>query len=552
MSSPPEEKPPPGTGMEGMAVDLFEPTSPGTLGPISSSAAWASMSRTAAESEKKRGRKKIRPKAVAHKHVQQQSHEDDLSAHEQRDRRAAAAKLVKPKTFRPSHPVGQLGPLGVADVQNLPRRSGLTVTQDVTERTGFDILQLTYDKDTYPTTLPEADRDGEAQPTYNGYMDVSVRAPKPAPKERRYCEIISLQPDDPDSRPQLMFVHKSRPARSDKGVQFPLAQSTVSFLDEDGVVELSYGPMTIHLSSDTLNEAKMWYAELMESIQEGASDEEFEEDLATKFSKGLDFLAEGRRETRRRMKNNKALFPSTTSFDNQIKEDELFLLQLPHILPDLLEPQQEAKPRRSGTPAPAGGAGAATRPRSSSAPPAPSGSQDDPTGGSGTIAHKPGASWSGRALGGDEHKPTLSNFPPGRIGVVRVHKSGRVRMQIGECEFELNSSGEANYAQVLVAVFAQERKYRAEGWGPAGCPVYAEPSPASDIRGHIVDGEVKVVKEDSGKHPDFYQLPDGGWVRRLGDKGRWVPVSEEPRAYELGDVTRKVVVTPSFDSYMEH
>eukprot|EP01064_Diplonema_japonicum_P032352 TRINITY_DN6050_c3_g1_i1.p1 TRINITY_DN6050_c3_g1~~TRINITY_DN6050_c3_g1_i1.p1 ORF type:complete len:517 (+),score=141.60 TRINITY_DN6050_c3_g1_i1:72-1553(+) len=413
----------------------------------------------------------------------------------------------------------------------------LSLTTDNGERTGFDVLQHSYDKDTYPTTLPGADTTDEPA-KIGGYVELqhTISGDAQGGQERRFCEITQTPSG-------LAFVHKLRPDKSDNGKQIPMAYTTCKLL-EDSKVEFINDDDKVVLVAESPAEAQAWCDAISKAAKQAESDKIFETYLNETYGTGLDFLAEVEKEERTRVRNNQELFPSHDA--DIMREDELFLIQLPHMLPGVVASQQQA--RRTATPPPRQAGAPPGQMRSTSAP---AKQTDDKS----KIAHKPGTSWTGRALGSSEHKSSLATRPSGKVGKIYVRKSGKIEMKMGECSFDISSGGEATYAQTLMGVYTVDKKYRADGWGPSGCPVYSTPSLQNPTMARKSDGEViAVVKEQDTPSGYFYCISNnGGWVLRESPTGgTWASVGNEgqgPRAYELGQIARKIVVTPNFDHF---
>eukprot|EP01061_Rhynchopus_euleeides_P038821 TRINITY_DN66583_c0_g1_i1.p1 TRINITY_DN66583_c0_g1~~TRINITY_DN66583_c0_g1_i1.p1 ORF type:complete len:530 (+),score=169.86 TRINITY_DN66583_c0_g1_i1:59-1591(+) len=453
-------------------------------------------------------------------------------------------------------PRGQMGEGGAPVEPSAKNMSGsavtrlLTVAKDNQERTGFEVLQHSYDKDSYPTTLAEAGKT-DSRIRIASFADVTHTEegqddPSPRPA-RRYCEII-------EGDGGIHLVHKLRQTASDEGCKVEMAHSTASINLDRLEVGVTRGPHTVTMVLEDQATCHAWYQMLLEAAALDEANKAFESRLDETYGVGLDFLAEVEREERGRIRNNRDMFGDGTA--ETIQEDELFLIQLPHILPSVA-----ASARRSASaPAPAPGAA----PTPGSATPAPPGSTaaqrstsqpHAPGERQGELKQKPGSGWTGRALGSEHHKSSLESLPPGRIGRIQIHRSGRIKMHVGECVFDVSSGGEAAYSQILTAVYSAEARYKANGWGPQGCPVFSKPTLAAQTGLRKSDGEVITVGQELQTDDGYFYRTSDGWVLREGGvDGKWVDVSTgdaaaRPRAYELGHISRKIIVTPDFDKF---
>ena len=478
-------------------------------------------------------RKKPTPKRIRPKAVQHISRSTTLQSSHDRREEAAAKLIVAPQRKMRTPGLGHLASEAIRAGGEKTR--GKMMVKDRTERKGFDILQHTHDKDTYPTTLPDPDVE-EAEVTCCGYAQINhltAGGPKHYKFERRFCE-ITLMPTI-----GLSFCHKLSSVTG-AGKQVPLLGASV--IDkEDNTVELrsSESPLyenepsdTIFIETETKAEANSWLDALTDAIKQAADDAAFNTYLEETYGVGLDFLAETEKEERVRNKANTSLFPK----GDAPADDELFLIQLPDRLPTALTSAEGMPPPKGqqGKPATAGAAAQAATPNQN---------------------QRPGTGWTGRVLGEDEAKASLSNIPSGVIGKIQVRKSGRVTMKIGECQFDISSGGEATYAQSLCSVRVQDSRYRAEGWGATGCPVFSGPSTNSRPVGitkqnsEIILASREVETKDEGT---FIYSEGTGWVPTRGPNGgAWTMLKEQddPKVFELGQISKKIVVTPNFDYF---
>ncbi|KAJ9442710.1 hypothetical protein DIPPA_23392 [Diplonema papillatum] len=471
------------------------------------------------DDDAERKKKRRGPLVVPRKNtsVSQQTVHDvrKAAAEEEAARFVAAPRRVAPPTV--------VAMEGKSNPRSGASGARLLLSSAEKERTGFDVLQHSYDKDTYPTTLPEAG-DNEEAPRVAGFLTVKhVQGDGEVIQdaERRFCAVAPCPTG-------LVFVHKTRAVRTEQGRSVALAHSNVILYPEQGVLDLISGSEVLTLTAETVQEAQSWHEALIKGAKEAEEDLVFQAYLEDTYGHGLDWLAEAEREEKRRGKNNLNLFPSLAE-DEAFPDDELFLIQLPHILPSV---KQQAKRTASS----AGGSGGKSAQTSTH------------------ITHKPGYGWTGRALGSTEHPSSLTSLPPGRMGKIQVHKSGKIRLKIGECSFDISSGGDASYAQTLMAVYTVETKYKAEGWGNVGgCTIYSQPTLTAPTALRKVDGDIITVsRETSAPDGHFYSLGEAGWVLRDGPgAARWSLIGGDtrPRAYELGPILRKIVVTPDFDGF---
>eukprot|EP00754_Rhynchopus_humris_P034312 Rhum_TRINITY_DN15627_c0_g1::Rhum_TRINITY_DN15627_c0_g1_i1::g.161713::m.161713 len=420
----------------------------------------------------------------------------DQTVHEKRMEEIEKARFVAaPTAQRKRLPRGQMGQ--AAGVGAESGRGGgssvnrmLTAAADTAEKTGFDILQLTYGEDVHPTTLPEPGKTDARlrMASYGEVIHVDESNPlfdTAGRRERRYCELL-------ESDKGLFFVHKLRPSKSEPGRRVPMANSVVVAKEEDArTLVLRNGPHTVYVTFEDEEAAKLWEEMLTHFAQVDEELKDFAEHLENTYGTGLDFLAEAEREARVRAENNKELFgigggkDGAGSVLSDLREDELFLIQLPHRLPSAVGAAQ----RTAG-----GGAGGA-------------GGKVDET------KHKPGSGWTGRVLGSGDYPSSLRTFPSGSVGKIQVHKSGKIKMKMGECTFDVSSGGQASYAQTLMAVYSAETKYRASGWGQQGSPVYRTASVSQPTGLKKLDGEVISVSQEKATNEGyFFKIAENEWV----------------------------------------
>merc|ERR1712150_335975 len=89
--------------------------------------------------------------------------------------------------------------------------------------------------------------------------------------------------------------------------------------------------------------------------------------------------------------------------DGSILEDQIFLMQLPAVLPELLDPQEEVQRDDDNETSPGAGA-------------------------------------------------SITRFPDGLVGKLRIHKSGKVRMDIGGVPFCVDQGCDTFFRQDLACV----------------------------------------------------------------------------------------------------
>ena len=467
--------------------------------------------------------------------------QNEKTVHEKRQEEMNESKtrfVPMPRRHLPKGQMGEGGPVDIGKQSGSAITRLLTVAKDNQERTGFEVLQLAYDKDSYPTTLPESGKTGARVriASFAEVVHVKSDTEERPRSSRRYCEIL-------ETNEGIFFVHKLRQTAADHGSRTQMADCVTTIALEEMKVELRKGTQIITMTLEDAATCQAWYQMLNEAAVTDEADRMFESHLDQTYGPGLDFLAEVEREERSRIRNNREMFGEGNA--DTIQEDELFLIQLPHILPSavasLKQRSTSAPPPTTGAPSAPSTPGRAPTPqqRSASLQRRPDTKQGEPK-------HKPGSGWTGRALGSEHHKSSLENLPSGKIGKIQIHKSGKIKMHIGDCVFDVSSGGKAAYSQILMAVYSAETKYKAQGWGAQGCAVFSKPSVTAPTGLRKTDGEIITVGQELNTDEGyFYRMSDGGgWVLRDGGlDGKWVDISSgesRPRAYELGNMSRKV------------
>eukprot|EP00756_Hemistasia_phaeocysticola_P000074 Hpha_TRINITY_DN10054_c0_g1::TRINITY_DN10054_c0_g1_i1::g.83904::m.83904 len=454
----------------------------------------------------------------------------------------------------------------------------LGYADDKVEPTGLEMLRRGNDRDIYPViTTPQeiSEYEGNDSATKEGFLWFC----ESSGEKRRYCEVKAGR-----------FTHRSGRAKVE-GDGFDLCSvDTIGGQNSEVDIVLAAeegreGSNLHFVAKDGDGHplpgvAAAWREFLRLAVEQAKEDRDLELRLRRQFGPGLSFLAEGVREEARMRRNNRLLFPGAHGIGDQaqqIKENELFLMQFPASLPlsggmhkssSSRSRQQQAStppPRRPGAPEALATPGATPGGRDARSPPAPGAAKrtsstpavprrEEATGG---TAQRPASQHSGRVLGADELTSGFQPLPAGRVGKVLVHKSGKIRMVIGGIDFEVVSAGESQYAQRLVAVFMPcPTRYKAQGF-VTDPEVFEKPSFTAKRSGSIKEGqEVDLCVSKTGTgceivNEHFYKLKDGwggkdGYVIRADEFGQWVPVVvDEKQAYELGEITRKVIVTPT-------